>query len=337
MVMTSPPFAPRCLCLDIETAFDDLLSIHKLAAGEQTPTKAFPLPGKQIAAAVPRLDTLTEGAAFVLGHNIVRHDLPALARVYPQLKLNQLPAVDTLELSPLAFPANPYHSLVKDYKLVRDARNDPLKDAQLALKLWQDQYAAFAALAVSSPDELACHHFFLARDTRGGVGSFFAKLRAAMPPKAGEVHAAVGRLAAGKVCPAHLAEILDQALVDPAVGRAFSYVLAWLRVSGGNSVLPPWVRRQYPATTEQIQKLRETRCADPACPYCAVHLDPGKGTGALLRLFRLSPGARERHGWLAAGGHRPRRVRRRKPPRHSAYRRRQVDLLSAAGIVAALA
>jgi ATP-dependent DNA helicase RecQ len=283
--MTSPPFAPRCLCLDIETAFDDLLTIHKLAAWRADTNEGFSLAGRQIAAAIPRLDTLTEGAAFVLGHNIVRHDLPALARVYPGLKLNQLPAVDTLELSPLAFPANPYHSLVKDYKLVRDARNDPLKDAQLALKLWQDQYAAFAALAVSSPDELACHHFFLARDTRGGVGSFFAKLRAAMPPKAGEVHAAVCRLAAGKVCPTHLAEILDEALVDPAVGRAFSYVLAWLRVSGGNSVLPPWVRLQYPATTQQIQKLRTTRCADPACPYCTVHLDPGR---ELERYFGFS-------------------------------------------------
>jgi len=285
MVMTSPPFAPRCLCLDIETAFDDLLSIHKLAGWRADTNEGVSLAGQQIAAAADRLDELTEGAAFVLGHNVVRHDLPALARVYPQLKLNKLPAVDTLELSPLAFPANPYHSLVKDYKLVRDARNDPLKDAQLALKLWQDQYAAFAALAVSSPDEIACHHFFLARDTRGGVGSFFAKLRAAMPPKPGEVRAAVGRLAAGKVCPAHLAEILDQALVDPGVGRAFSYVLAWLRVSGGNSVLPPWVRRQYPATIEQIERLRETRCADPACPYCAVYLDPGK---ELERYFGFS-------------------------------------------------
>ncbi|MCB1942270.1 MAG: RecQ family ATP-dependent DNA helicase, partial [Candidatus Accumulibacter sp.] len=204
----------------------------------------------------------------------MRHDLPALARAYPHLKLNKLPAVDTLELSPLAFPANPYHSLVKDYKLVRDARNDPLKDAQLALKLWLDQYAAFAALAVSSPDEIACHHFFLTRASQRGVGSFFAKLRAAMPPKACEVREAACRLTTGKVCPTHLAGILEEALVDPAVGRAFSYVLAWLRVSGGNSVLPPWVRLQYPATTGQIQRLRETSCPDPACPYCSVYLDP---------------------------------------------------------------
>ena len=43
----------------------------------------------------------------------------------------------------------------------------------LALNLWADQYAAFEALKVASPDELACHHFFLSRDVRVGVGSFF--------------------------------------------------------------------------------------------------------------------------------------------------------------------
>ena len=38
-------------------------------------------------------------------------------------------------------------------------------------------------------------------------------------------------------------------------GRAFSYVLAWLRVSGGNSVLPPWVRLQFPSTGRLIRQL----------------------------------------------------------------------------------
>ena len=52
-------------------------------------------------------------------------------QLFPELELLRLPVVDTLELSPLAFPENPYHRLVKDYKLVSDARNDPRRDAQL--------------------------------------------------------------------------------------------------------------------------------------------------------------------------------------------------------------
>ena len=153
-------FAPRCLCLDIETAANDALALHKFAAWRPDTRQSIFLGASQIGAALAQIDALTEGAAFVVGHNVVRHDLPTLTKLFPDLLLNRLPAVDTLELSPLAFPANPYHSLVKDYKLVRDSRSDPLKDAQLSFKLWGDQHEAFTALQQSSPDELACHHFF---------------------------------------------------------------------------------------------------------------------------------------------------------------------------------
>ncbi|MDD2885907.1 MAG: RecQ family ATP-dependent DNA helicase [Dechloromonas sp.] len=270
------PFAPKCLCLDIETAATDALTLHKFGAWRADSQQSVCVSGAQMAAALSRIDALTAGASFIVGHNIVRHDLPALAALYPALKLNTLPAVDTLELSPLAFPENPYHSLVKDYKLVRDTRNDPLKDAQLSFQLWSDQRAAFASLLEHSPGELACHHFFLSRQRRGGIGSFFAHLRHAMEPKAEEVCQWVTTLLVGKTCPQQLTSVLDSALVDEDYGRAFSYVLAWLRVSGGNSVLPTWVRLQYPATVRIIRQLRDTACAAPDCPYCSRYLDPRK-------------------------------------------------------------
>lgn len=272
--MSPPSFAPQCLCIDIETAANDVLDLYKFAAWRPDTLQSLYLASGQISASLRQIDELTDGAAFVLGHNVVRHDLPVLSKLYPSLKLNRLPAVDTLELSPIAFPANPYHSLVKDYKLVRDSRNDPLKDAQLALRLWQDQYAAFEELKTSSPDELACQHYLLTSGTHGGLSSFFAKLRNALPPTTDQVRATVPLLVAGKTCPNQLNVLLDEALVDASLGRSFSYVLAWLRVSGGNSVLPPWVRLQYPDTSRQIRKLRETPCTDPACPYCSIHLDP---------------------------------------------------------------
>jgi len=270
------PFAPKCLCLDIETAATDALALHKFGAWRPDNRQSVCVSGRQMPDALARIDALADGASFVVGHNVIRHDLPALASLYPGLKLNALPAVDTLELSPLAFPENPYHSLVKDYKLVRDARNDPLKDAQLSFRLWSDQREAFVALQESSPEELACHHFFLSRQQQRGVGSFFAHLRGAMPPKPEEVRALLPTLVAGKACPQQLNRVLDAALADDETGRAFSYVLAWLRVSGGNSVLPTWVRLQYPATGRLIGQLRDTPCADPACPYCGQYLDPLK-------------------------------------------------------------
>jgi ATP-dependent DNA helicase RecQ len=270
------PFAPKCLCLDIETAATDALTLHKFGAWRPDNKHSVCVSGQQMATALAKIDALTEGANFIVGHNVIRHDLPALAALHPGLKLNALPAVDTLELSPLAFPENPYHSLVKDYKLVRDTRNDPLKDAQLSFRLWTDQRAAFATLHEQAPDELACHHFFLSRQRRGGIASFFAHLRGALAPKPEEICRLLPSLVAGKVCPQQLATVLETALQDEDYGRAFSYVLAWLRVSGGNSVLPTWVRLQYPATGPIIRQLRDTACTDPDCPYCSRYLDPLK-------------------------------------------------------------
>ena len=270
------PLQPRCLCLDLETAIDDVRQLRKLAGWRPDTGASLVVKGAALASSLARLDELGAGAAFVLGHNVVRHDLPVLRALYPGLALHRLPVVDTLELSPIAFPQNPYHSLVKDYRLVRDATSDPLRDAQLALRLWLDEYAALAALGVSSAQELACHHYFLTRAGQVGVGSFFASLRRALPPAAGDVRQFVAELVRGKACPQQVAVATEEALAEVEAGRCFSYVLAWLRVSGGNSVLPPWLHRQFPRVSEVIRKLRASPCTDPACPYCALHLAPEK-------------------------------------------------------------
>jgi ATP-dependent DNA helicase RecQ len=69
----------------------------------------------------------------------VKSALNLLKAQAPGLKLLELPVVDTLALSLLAFPRNPYHHLVKDYRLLKLAVNDPLADAQLTVDLFRDQ------------------------------------------------------------------------------------------------------------------------------------------------------------------------------------------------------
>ena len=70
-----------------------------------------------MAAALAKLDDLADGADFLLGHNLIDFDLPHLRAANPSLRLLLLPAVDTLRLSPLAFPRNPYHHLIKHYRV----------------------------------------------------------------------------------------------------------------------------------------------------------------------------------------------------------------------------
>lgn len=54
---------------------------------------------------------------FIAGHNVIRHDLKYLAKAGFTPKPN-VGIIDTLDLAPLLFPSRPYHSLVKDDKLI---------------------------------------------------------------------------------------------------------------------------------------------------------------------------------------------------------------------------
>ena len=153
---------PPCVCIDIETPATGEAVLHKLAAFRPDTGARVSFQGKFSPADVKAgLDALATGAEFVLGHNVRRHDLPVLAQLYPGLALAKLPVIDTLELSPLAFPENPYHRLVKDYKLVSDARNHPLRDAELSLQLFREELQAFESLRRTRPDEIALFHFLL--------------------------------------------------------------------------------------------------------------------------------------------------------------------------------
>ena len=272
--MTEKPDAPRarCLCLDIETARQDRTRLRELGVFRPDTDVRLRLSGKA-ADFVSRLDAVTEGAAFVLGHNVIAFDQPALALLHPGLALHRLPLLDTLELSPIAFPQNPYHRLVKDYKLCSTTRNDPVRDAELAYALFLDQSAALQARVAEHPDEALCLHFLLSRENGRGVANFFATLRRNLRPSLADVTEAWQRATTGKVCSTAQRRLLEPWLADPEWHKPLAYVLAWLRVAGGNSVLPPWVAKNFPRTREAIAALRDTPCGDPGCGWCRDHND----------------------------------------------------------------
>src|ERR1700674_616149 len=171
------PFHPACICLDVESSPREGDRIFKLAAFRPDTGQKVVLGGSAIAPAnvSSRLDALCDGAAFVLGHNIRRHDLAAISEQFPGLRLLALPVVDTLELAPIAFPFNPYHKLVKDYKLVSDSRNDPLQDAELSFELFKDEIHALEEFQKTCPDLLALLHFLWRDDP--SLSTFLAIVR----------------------------------------------------------------------------------------------------------------------------------------------------------------
>jgi ATP-dependent DNA helicase RecQ len=273
----------RCLCLDIETARQDRLRVREIGAYRPDTGVRLRVSGKAFDLK-HQLDRITEGATFVLGHNVVAFDQPALSLLHPDLALHRLPLVDTLELSPVAFPQNPYHRLVKDYKLCTTTRNDPVRDAELAYELFLDQADALRRRAGEHPDEVLCLHFLLAPENGKGMASFFAALRGALRPSLAEVRAAWRRITEGKVCRTGQQRVAERHLANRDWHRPLAYVLAWLRVAGGNSVLPTWVGRFFPETRELIALLRDVPCGDPDCAWCSEQHD-------LLKLLpRYFPG-----------------------------------------------
>ena len=273
----------NCLSVDLEVGKDGH-RIHAFAGVRPDTGQSFVFPAARagLVQALAHLDDLAAGAGFILGHNLINFDLHHLQAANPGLNLLQLPAVDTLMLNPLAFPRNPYHHLVKHYQdgqLKRGRINDPELDAGLALQLFADQQEA---LQKASPDLLTAWHWLTTAEDGQGFDKVFASLRRSPRPSDTQARDAILRLLDGNACLTHTREIMADAARQ---GWPLAYALAWLSVSGGNSVMPPWVRFQFPEAGRLVRRLRDAPCADPDCPWCRHRHDAGK---ELARWFGYS-------------------------------------------------
>lgn len=218
-------------------------------------------------------DGFAKEADFLLGHNIILHDLPICRAINPKLALFVKPVIDTLFLSPLAFPENPYHRLVKGYKLVRDSLNDPLADAKLALSLFQDQWAALQVQQAEG-GLLSFYHYAFSETPRFHGLQRALLAMGAEPLKPSAAFDLFFGATKGKVCKTALNKVILSYLPDRELRPALAYCLAWLRVAGGNSVLPPWVRQQFHAVAPALRQLRDIPCQSPDCAYCRETHNP---------------------------------------------------------------
>jgi len=214
------------------------------------------------------------GASFILGHNILRHDVPRLQILAPSLGVLHKPVIDTLHLSPLAYPENPYHHLVKDYQLVRDSVNDPCEDALLAGRVFSEQWDSFCARMTEKNDTPLLYRSFLQKES-SLAGSAEALGAMGIPLlEDNDLYACFSRLAKRNGCSSAAKSLVEQMIAGDAAYPPLAYVSAWLTVAGGNSVLPPWVRYQFPEVSVILHRLRENPCEDVQCAYCQKSHNP---------------------------------------------------------------
>ncbi len=225
------------------------------------------------------LECFAQSATYILGHNLLGHDFPVLKIAAPWLEFLKKPIIDTLYLSPLAFPQNPYHRLIKDYKLVRTAINSPVEDAKLAASVFEDQWQSFVSLAGQSPARIDFYRFCFQDSlfngfSGSGHSAMFSNLTTEVIISPEEALDGFIAQTAGSVCDYAVKQIVPDLLVSAEKRPAAAYCMAWLSVAGGNSVLPPWVRHRFPELPAIIKALREDPCGNPDCAYCTGNHDP---------------------------------------------------------------
>lgn len=86
------------MSLDLEVGIQDS-RIHQFAAVRGETGKALVYQRGDLAAALEKLDTFSQAAAFLLGHNLIAFDLPHLRAANANLRVLEMPAVDTLRLN----------------------------------------------------------------------------------------------------------------------------------------------------------------------------------------------------------------------------------------------
>ena len=286
----------RCLAIDLEVS-KETEHIHAFAGVRPDTGKSvvFPSGGRRFEQALAELDHLAKGADFLLNHNLIDFDLPRLQAKKPDLRLLRLPAIDTLWLNPLAFPRNPYHHLVKHYQdgqLNSERKNDPKQDAELALQVFYNQQEK---LLEAPSDLLAAWHWLTGGQPETGFDFFFECLRRSPRPSDAEGREAVQ---------ARLEHIACRTYAHEAIASAdqhswpLAYALAWLSVAGGNSVMPSWVRHQFPKAGQLVRRLRDRRCADRGCPWCRERHNASKELKRFFGfdVFRPEPEDPERQG-----------------------------------------
>ncbi|MBF0543825.1 MAG: RecQ family ATP-dependent DNA helicase [Candidatus Riflebacteria bacterium] len=263
----------KCVAIDIEINPADgrFISIGAIKPGE--PGLIFQTPHENPGEILAKIEEYSKDREFLLGHNLIDHDLEWIYRLFPSSKLLQKNAIDTLVLAPLSFPKHPYHRLWKGYKPVKESKNNPLKDSEVAIDFFKEEFQALVGC-----DLLPIYQFLFLQSlsmcissnslTKISFSGCYTALQMIKEPEITDwenFSTQVRNKFSTLTCKTNLEKLLEDRgkIFDPvSVAMAFS----WISVSGGNSRPSPWVIHRFLQTTEIISMLRDKPCFK--CQYC---------------------------------------------------------------------
>lgn len=209
-----------------------------------------------------------KGIEYLCGHNIFNHDLIYLGKLIAQAGIPGQNCIDTLFLSPLFFPAKPYHALVKDDKLQTDETNNPLNDSIKARDLFFDEVESFNRL-----DPILRQIFFLLLHDKREFRGFFRFN--GFSSSSQDLQQLIREKFAQAICQnIDLAKLITDHPIELAYSLSLIHSFA---VSHNNfSITPPWVLKNFPEVERILFLLRNSPCI-PGCAYCNQALDIHRG------------------------------------------------------------
>ncbi len=205
-----------------------------------------------------------KGTQFICGHNIINHDLKYIQNAIVDAGINPTNVIDTLFLSPLLFPSNPYHALLKDDKLQTEDINNPLNDSIKAKDLLYDEVAAFN----QTKDSLKQILYSLLNDKKEFKAFFqFVNYKS----NGLNLEELIRKEFHAEICEySNLSKIISEQPIELA------YCLVLINCRNRYSITPPWVLKNYPNVERVMFSLRNKPCLS-GCIYCDQALDIHRG------------------------------------------------------------
>jgi ATP-dependent DNA helicase RecQ len=210
---------------------------------------------------------------FICGHNIFRHDIKYIGTALQNAGINSTNIIDTLFLSPLLFPTNPYHSLLKDDKLQSEDTNNPLNDSIKAKDLFYDEIATF-----KQTEETLREIYYLLLNQQDEFQSFFKFI--AYQNVNTDILTLIYQKFKNQICEQ---VSLEREIFENPIELAYclSLINSFVKYKKIHSITPPWVLKNYPEVERIMFRLRNKPCVS-GCNYCNQVLDAKKG---LKRFF----------------------------------------------------
>ena len=210
------------------------------------------------------LSHFVKNTQYVCGHNIFKHDIIYIGEILNTANIQVNKVIDTLFLSPLLFPAKPYHALLKDDKLQTEELNNPLNDAIKAKDLFYDEVAAFRLL----PAPLQQIYFTLLHD-KTEYHAFFTFLN--YQSEINNISNVIFQYFGNTICSnTNIDQLVNQNPTELCF--ALALIHSFIQYNAVHSITPPWVLKNYPDVERILFLLRNKPCIT-GCSYCQKSLN----------------------------------------------------------------